>query len=258
MTDSTRAQHGARAVFGRRADFYTTSPTHTDRVTIDRLLAMAPIGPQDTWLDIGTGTGHTALALAEQVRCVIGSDLTPEMLNEAVGLTLESGVTNVSWHLADVHGLPYLDASFEGVTCRRAAHHFTDIDLALREILRVLPPGGWLLIDDRSAPENQTVDEIMDHLDRLHDPSHVRQYRPSVWRELLSRTGFELQSLSTYTQHRPIASLTRGVAPSDAQRIEQIVASVSEDARRLMNVMQRAGTTYLNHWYLMLAARKVG
>ena len=256
MTTSSREQCDARAVFGRRASHYTTSATHTDRSTLDQLLGMAEITPQQTWLDVGTGTGHTALALAEQVNHAIGSDVTSEMLDEAIELTSQRGVDNVSWHLADVQALPYREASFAGVTSRRAAHHFIDIDLALHEMRRVLAPGGWLLIDDRSAPEDVDVDEIMHQLDRLHDPSHVRQYRPSVWRELLSRAGFELQSLSAYTQHRPIASLTRGVAPADAQRIEQIVASVSEDARHLMNVEQRAGTTFLNHWYLMLAARK--
>jgi len=258
MTDSSRERGDARAVFGQQASYYTTSATHTDRCTLDQLLGMAEIGPRQTWLDVGTGTGHTALALAERVRSVIGSDITPEMLAEAVRLTADRTVTNVSWHLADVQALSYRDAAFAGVACRRAAHHFSDIDRALHEIHRVLKPGGWLLIDDRSAPEDQSVDDIMHQLDRLHDPSHVRQYRLSTWRDLLSRGGFELQSLSTYTQHRPIASLTRGVSPSDARRIEQIVASAPEQARRLMNVERREGTTYLNHWYLMLAARKVG
>jgi ubiquinone/menaquinone biosynthesis C-methylase UbiE len=61
------------------------------------------------------------------VASVIGVDLTPEMLAEAERLRVERSITNVSFETADAHDLPFEDNRFQFVTCRRAAHHFSDL-----------------------------------------------------------------------------------------------------------------------------------
>ena len=83
MSDSARPQD----VFGQRAAFYATSQTHGDVSQLDGLVALA--APQEDWsvLDVGTGTGHTALAFAPQVAHTVGLDLTPEMLAQARAVT---------------------------------------------------------------------------------------------------------------------------------------------------------------------------
>src|SRR5688572_30814979 len=105
-------------------------------------------------LDIATGSGHTAFALASYVRAIVAIDITPEMLREAEALQAERSIDNVTFQAGDVHDLPFEDGSFQLVTCRRAAHHFSDIGRALQEICRVLSPGGRVVIDDRSVPED--------------------------------------------------------------------------------------------------------
>jgi ubiquinone/menaquinone biosynthesis C-methylase UbiE len=249
-------QSSAESVFGQRASYYTTSATHTDRDVLDAVVRLAQPQAHEVALDVGTGTGHTALALAPHLRFVIGSDVTPEMLKEAQTLAHQRSIGNVAWHLADAHALPYAAASFAVVTCRRAAHHFADIAGALSEMHRVLPTGGRLIIDDRSAPEDDKVDEIMHQLDGLHDPSHVRQYRPSAWADLLQRAGFVVESSVTYVQHRPLSSLTHLVPQAQVDQIEALVAGLSPHAREVMDVRTAAGTAHLNHWYLLLSARK--
>ncbi|MCZ7543583.1 MAG: class I SAM-dependent methyltransferase [Anaerolineae bacterium] len=101
----------ARAVFGARAAFYTTSACHADPEVLARVVALA--GPQPSWaaLDIATGTGHTALALAPHVRAVVATDITPEMLGEARALARARGVGNVRLCRADAHHLPFADRS---------------------------------------------------------------------------------------------------------------------------------------------------
>jgi ubiquinone/menaquinone biosynthesis C-methylase UbiE len=71
-----------QTVFAQRATFYTTSAVHKDKVVLDRLVELARVQPVDRVLDVATGTGHTAFAFAPQVREVIATDLTPEMLSE--------------------------------------------------------------------------------------------------------------------------------------------------------------------------------
>jgi ubiquinone/menaquinone biosynthesis C-methylase UbiE len=244
----------AREIFGERAAFYTTSSTHADPQVLARVVELA--APQADWsaLDVATGTGHTAFALASHVARVVGTDLTPQMLAEGKKLAQERDVANVRFCLADVHALPFDDGAFHVVTCRRAAHHFSDIARALREMRRVLCKGARLVIDDRSVPEDDFVDERMNHLDCLHDESHVRQYRPSAWTRMLTQAGFAVESVELYTKHRPLTSLTDGVSTETVQRIHAIVGGLNDDQRKTLNLVEKEGQLYLNHWYILLSA----
>lgn len=246
----------AQAVFSQRAAFYVTSTTHTDKKVLDRVVELARPLPFDLALDVATGTGHTAFALAPQVREVIAIDVTPEMLIEGRKLKAERGLQNVEFRLADVHELPFDDQSFDIVTCRRAAHHFVDIRKAIDEMKRVLKNGGRLVIDDRSVPDEDFVDTTLNRLDWLHDESHIRQYRSSEWARMLIDAGFQIETIEPYTQHRPLTSFTDNVDRKNVIEIEKIVASLNESQRKAMNVIDKDGEIYLNHWYVMIAATK--
>jgi SAM-dependent methyltransferase len=245
-----------QAVFGQRAAFYTTSAVHKDKVVLDHLVELAYVQPTDRVLDVGTGTGHTAFAFAPHVREVIATDITPEMLAEGEKLKAELGMWNVEFRIADAHGLLFEDEAFDVVTCRRAAHHFVDIHRALSEMCRVLRPGGQLVIDDRSVPEDDFVDATLNRLDWLHDHSHVRQYRPSEWQRMMQEAGCEIEVVEPYTKHRPLSAFTNGVEPESVAEIERIVAGLDEAQRAALNVDEKDGEIYMNHWYVMVVGVK--
>jgi ubiquinone/menaquinone biosynthesis C-methylase UbiE len=249
----------AREIFGERAAFYTTSATHTDPHVLARVVELAAPEGDMSALDVATGTGHTAFALAPRVARVVGADLTPQMLAEGERLARERGVPNVRFCLADAHALPFDTGAFHVVTCRRAAHHFSNIRLALREMKRVLRPlgAGRLVIDDRSVPEDEFVDECMNDLDRLHDESHVRQYRPAEWVRMLGEAGFTVETVEPYTKHRPLTSLTEGVSPENVRKICAIVDGLSDGQKQAMHVTEKEGQVHLNHWYVMIGATSV-
>lgn len=246
----------ARRIFGERATYYTTSATHADAGTLGRLVSSAQ--PQPDWraLDVATGTGHTACALAPHVANVTGLDLTPQMLSEAQRFCQTREVCNVAWVEGDAHYLPFANEVFQLVTCRRAAHHMANIQQALDEMRRVLATGGRLVIDDRSVPEDDILDGLMNDLDKLHDASHVREYRPSAWSVLLKATGFELEQLEMYIQHRPLSALTDGIGPAEVQRIEERLHHLGPHEQEGLQWSQVDGVWHLNHWYVLLAARK--
>lgn len=255
MTAKT-AHEDARDVFGRRASFYTTSAAHTDAAVLARVVESARAQPHWLAADIGTGTGHTAFAVAPHVAHVIGIDPTAEMLREASALRTSRGVSNVEFCLGVAEALPLATESVDLVTCRRAAHHFEHIDFALAEMRRVLRQGARLVIDDRSVPEDDFVEECLNRLDWYHDHSHVAQYRPSTWQDMLEKHGFAVSACEAYTRHRPLTSLTEGVAPDDAAAIHGLLAGLSEDQRTRLNLVDVGGEPYINHWFVLLSATR--
>lgn len=247
-------EEAAKRIFGERAETYTTSAVHADEQVLARIVELAR--PQLHWTarDIATGTGHTALAVAPHVASVIGFDLTPEMLAEADKLRAARGASNVTFREGDVHALPFPNASFDLVTSRRAPHHFSNIKLALSEMKRVLRPGGRLLIDDRSVPEDDFVDACMNELDWYHDESHVRQYRPSEWQTMLKEAGFAVELAELYTKHRPQTSLTKDVRDENVRKIHARIVALNEQQRQALCLAEVKGELYINHWYILLAA----
>lgn len=256
-----RIEKQAQEVFGQRADLYVNSATHRDPAVLGRLVELAQ--PQPDWrvLDVATGAGHTAFAFAPYVAEVVALDLTPKMLVEARKLAAEQGVSNVRLVLADIHELPFDDETFDDagydlVTCRRAAHHFSDIQFAIEEMVRVLKPGGLLLIDDRSVAEDDFVDNIMNRLDWLHDQSHVHEYRPSEWQSMLEAAGCQVLIVEPYIQHRPVRSLTERVMPHNVAEIHRILEGLPPPERTKLALEEKDGELYSNHWYVMIAAKK--
>jgi SAM-dependent methyltransferase len=251
---SNSIEDAARTSFSARAEHYVTSATHADP---DRLAHLVEItAPRPGWrvLDVGTGTGHTAFAFAPAVGWVVAADLTEAMLKQAERLRKDRGYGNVELQVADVHALPFADAAFDLVTCRRAAHHFSRVNTALAEMRRVLKPGGRLLIDDRASPEDDELDAIIHRLDVLHDASHVRQYRPSEWSRMMTDAGFSVRALEAYTQSRPMTAYTKDVAPDRVAEIDAIVAGLTEAQAAALERRDDGGEVFLNHYYVSVVA----
>ncbi len=246
----------AMRIFGARAAYYTTSAAHVDPQILARVVELAAPGPDWVALDVATGTGHTAFAVAPHVRQVIGIDLTVEMLAESRKLQRARGISRVSFQLADVHDLPFSARAFHLVTCRRATHHFSKIVHAIEEIARVLSPGGRVVIDDRSVPEDDFVDTCMNLLDRHHDPSHVREYRPSEWQRLLGDHGFAVEVIEGYVKHRPVTALTDNASPENVRKIHEVLEGLTAAQCAALNLTTVNGEPHLNHWYVLIAASR--
>src|SRR5574340_632694 len=93
--------------FSRTAENYVASFSHRSGNDLQRLLEIGEWNPQLTALDIATGGGHTALAIAPFVAQVTVTDLTPRMLEKAREFILAQGVTNAHFQVGDAEQLPF-------------------------------------------------------------------------------------------------------------------------------------------------------
>ncbi len=189
MTQSSAVHEQVQSQFGPVASQYTASTGHADAAALARVVALAEVRPSDRVLDIGTGAGHTALALAPHVAEVVAYDLTPAMLAEVERSAAARGVANIRTRRGAAEALPFADGEFDRVTVRLASHHFGDICRAVEEMSRVLKPGGRAVVIDSTVPEDDTLDREFNRIEKLRDPSHVRNYRPSEWRAMLQDAG---------------------------------------------------------------------
>jgi len=178
-----------RRQFGAAAERYAVSSYHTLSPDLDHMLEASTFSGQERVLDVGTGTGHTALAFAPQVAHVTGIDLTEAMLEQARRLAREQGVSNVSFELGDAMQLALPDAHFDRVTCRVCAHHFANPQAAVHEAARVLRPGGELVLVDTVSPPDPAQDTFLNTIELLRDPSHVRNYSVVEWEAMLGAAG---------------------------------------------------------------------
>ncbi|ULH14041.1 methyltransferase domain-containing protein (plasmid) [Deinococcus sp. KNUC1210] len=153
------------------------------------LLELAVPNATDDVLDVATGTGNTALALATYVASATGLDVSPKMLDQARLRAEREGFTNVSFQEGTAEHLPFPDASFTLVTSRHAPHHFRDVPAFLKEVHRVLQPGGRFVLADQITPHDELL-EWVDFWQRTRDPSHFRQRTVDEWRTLAASTGF--------------------------------------------------------------------
>nr|AAN01212.1 methyltransferase [Lentzea aerocolonigenes]BAC15754.1 RebM [Lentzea aerocolonigenes]CAC93718.1 putative methyltransferase [Lentzea aerocolonigenes] len=121
----------------------------TDRLT-DEMIALLDVRSGDRVLDVGCGIGKPAvrLATARDVR-VTGISISRPQVNQANARATAAGLANrVTFSYADAMDLPFEDASFDAVWALESLHHMPDRGRALREMARVLRPGGTVAIAD--------------------------------------------------------------------------------------------------------------
>jgi len=132
------------------------------RTTIE----LSGVRPGHTVLDIAGGTGDLSLKFSRLVGeqgHVILADINDSMLNVGRDRLTDSGVlNNISFAQADAQFLPFADNSIDCITIAFGLRNVTDKDLALRSMLRVLKPGGRLLVLEFSKPKNPLLAKIYD------------------------------------------------------------------------------------------------
>ncbi|HEV2237467.1 MAG TPA: methyltransferase domain-containing protein [Ktedonobacterales bacterium] len=243
--DGAAAKDRVRAQFAHTAAAYVTSQGHAAGSDLARLVELVAPRATDVALDVSTGGGHTALALAPHVARVTASDLTPTMLAAARAFLTAQGVTNADYVVADAERLPFLTATFDLVTVRIAPHHYSDVRAAAAEMARVLRPGGRFVLVDTVAPEDPALDAFMNAIEWRRDPTHVSNYTETEWRAMVAEAGLVV----THAEH----------IPKPIQFADWVERSRMEDADReaLERDMLAASPAARDHFAITIADGRV-
>jgi ubiquinone/menaquinone biosynthesis C-methylase UbiE len=168
-----------------------------DLVLAGELVSQLPM--RTSMLDAGCGAGHLAFALAPFFRSVVATDLSPSMLAIVRTAASRKGLPQIEVQQASAEALPFAAGSFDLVCSRYSAHHWHDVPAVLREMRRVVRPGGAFLMIDLMGDESPLVDTHLQAIELLRDPSHVRDYSPSQWRSLITEAGFMVKQDEFWT-----------------------------------------------------------
>lgn len=224
--------------FGAAAQAYLSSSAHASGADLDRLRGLArQMGSPET-LDLGCGAGHAAYALATGGAIVTAYDLSSEMLAVVQDEAAARGLGSIATRQGAAERLPFADASFDLVVTRYSAHHWSYAPACLRSVRRVLRPGGRLVVIDSIAPENPVADTLLQTIELLRDPSHVRDYRVSEWGAMLEAAGFAAPQSDTWTLDVEFGPWIerQGAGELRAKAVLDVLAKGAEEARRQFDI----------------------
>jgi demethylmenaquinone methyltransferase/2-methoxy-6-polyprenyl-1,4-benzoquinol methylase len=148
----------------------------------ERAADLARVGPGTRALDVATGTGDLAIALARRGGDVVGSDFSEGMLERA---RAKSGA--VRWEQANALALPYEDSSFDAATVGFGARNFSDLERGIAEMARVVRPGGRVVVLEITTPAKPPLstffslwfDRLVPLLGRITGENQAYSYLPS-------------------------------------------------------------------------------
>jgi ubiquinone/menaquinone biosynthesis C-methylase UbiE len=143
-------------------------------------------------LDVGCGTGFAVLQLAARVPegLACGVDISPQMIAQARTKVPQELSHRVEFREGSSAKLPYGGDFFDHLMCTNSFHHYPDPLLALREMQRVLRPGGQLVILE-NAPDLSWYTWLWDRWLRLSERGHVKYYPSYELEGLLQCSGLE-------------------------------------------------------------------
>jgi ubiquinone/menaquinone biosynthesis C-methylase UbiE len=166
-----------------------------------RMLEAAELKPGDHVLDIAAGTGDQSILAARIVGpggSILATDISANMLGIAEQVVQQEGLTNITTRVMDAEQLDLQDNTFDAVICRLGLMLIPNLQPALREIRRVLKPGGKLAALVWSAPENNPLFSlplaILSKYAReasSHRPDPFALSDPTVFERELTEAGFD-------------------------------------------------------------------
>ena len=207
-TDEIQAKVAeAASSFGAVLHTEAYAETHSDAAQLTRLRAFLSPAHGQVILDLGTGNGYVAMAIAgaDPMCRVVGVDVAVQAIARDLEQAKAQGLSNVEFLSYDGIMLPFADDHFDAAVCRYAFHHLPRPDTSLEELGRTVRGSGKLVLSDAIREEADDVDFINDFQEMKRD-GHVRMHCRTNLIDLVCRHGFEVieafESSISFTRER--------------------------------------------------------
>jgi len=223
----------------------------------DILISQTPVGPGQKVLDVGCGFGEPGMRLAEKTGCdVVGITISQVQMEEANCRAKQRGLEQRAvYHCMDAMSLPFEAESFDAVWAFECLFHMPDRAEVLRQITRVLRPGGRLVLTDSYEKVPFTPEDFA--LIRIGNLINAF-FSAEEYRALLTTLGFKIKELVDITEN--IGNTYVQVTDATSQKEAEIRAIYGEEFLAQMRATA-PGLIALVHdkiGYFWLAAEKAG
>jgi ubiquinone/menaquinone biosynthesis C-methylase UbiE len=171
-TELTDHERDIESAFSRQAESFNASAIANADELLEAIVESARPQPAERWLEAACGPGIVSRRLGRLVGSVHGIDLTPAMIATARREAQAAGIDNVTFEVADAASIPAPDSSYDGAVTRFSLHHIPVPARVVRELARVVRPGGTIAVLDHLADPEPEARAWAHEIERLRDPSH--------------------------------------------------------------------------------------
>jgi ubiquinone/menaquinone biosynthesis C-methylase UbiE len=219
------------------------------------LLQLAAPASGDRALDVACGPGALLAALARFVRYAVGVDLTAAMLEQASGTTRSAAVGLVR---AAAEHLPFRDGVLSLAVTTSALHHFGEPRVVVREMARVVGPGGRVIIGDLVASGDDRARALQNEIERLRDPAHMEMQSVGGIEALLASEGLRVFGRAEGSRARELDEWLRiSRTPPDRATLvrRRLIDTLDGDRAGMSPVLDGEKVRFVHRWAIV-AARK--
>lgn len=245
--------------FGPGAQAYVESAVHAGGVDLEALARLAGDMRPAHALDLGTGGGHVAYALARHAERVTAVDPSSEMLQAVSAHARENGLANIETVRGAAEDLPFGAEKFDFLASRFSAHHWRDLAAGLRQARRVLRAVSPAVFIDIVSLGRPAFDTHLQAIELLRDPSHVRDYALAEWMTALSQAGFAVKTCRTWRLRMAFDVWTRRMrTPEPLVRAIRDLQQTTEAETRAWFVLEEDGSFMLDAAWIETTAGAEG
>jgi arsenite methyltransferase len=166
LSNESKAVRSVAQAFGYSEEELASLPPQANMgLSCGNPVALAGLREGEVVVDLGCGGGLDVLLAAKRVGPTgkaIGIDMTPDMIERAKAGAAQTGATNVEFHMAQIDQLPLPDASLDCIISNCVINLVPDKSQAFREILRVLKPGGRMVVSDIALKQPLPAEVLQD------------------------------------------------------------------------------------------------
>ncbi len=230
----------------------------------EQIRRFAELGEESHLLLAGAGSGWLALDLARSgIGEVVGVDVSPAMLEKAEFLRLSSKnvpLQRVNFRLAPAHDLPFQNGRFDAALCVHLFHHLANPRPTLRELHRLLPVQGKLLLIDIDGAEDAVKRATQNAIENRRNPTHATIRTGRQLAALLEECGFVVEKEQRWKVERSAIVWLSSIAVDEATHtavLEMLEASIETDAAGL-HVRRQGNELRFDAQIVAFLARKAG